>query len=39
MLHIALISSSMTGNMAEFIASLSINAWARLLMSSDVQAK
>lgn len=39
MLHIALISSSMTGNMAEFIASLSINPWARLLMSSDVQAK
>lgn len=39
MSHIALINSSMTGKMTVFKAPFSINAWARLLMSSDVHAK
>jgi len=38
-LHLALVNLSMTGNTTTFIASFSINAWARLLISSDVQAK
>jgi len=39
MSHRAFTILSMTGNITEFIVSFSIKAWARLFISSDVQAK